>query len=229
MRKNEHYPNRDKSSPSCTMGVAIKPLKCVKDLGVLISYDLTWGGQVDAAVNKANKILGIIYRTIGPTNQEAFSTLYITFVRPILEYAAPVWCPYLVKDVLALEKVQRRASRLALGHKRGEMEYEERIKILNWPTLEKWRHFISLIECYKIVFGFNSLKFRDFVELALDKMTQSNHSFNYKLSVKNARVNSYKYSFFIRIVKEWNNLPQYVVEAESFKLFKTRLKSFFNM
>ena len=51
----------------------------------------------------------------------------------------------LVKDILALEKVRRRASRLALGQKRGEMEYEEHIKILNWPTLEKRRHFISLI------------------------------------------------------------------------------------
>ena len=30
-----------------------------------------------------------------------------------------------------------------------------------------------------------------------------------------------------RIVKEWNNLPQYVVEAESFKLFKAGLKSFY--
>ena len=33
--------NRDKSPSSYTMGVAIKPVKCVKDLGVLISYDLT--------------------------------------------------------------------------------------------------------------------------------------------------------------------------------------------
>ena len=33
--------NRDKSSPSYTMRVAIKPVKCVKDLGVFISYDLT--------------------------------------------------------------------------------------------------------------------------------------------------------------------------------------------
>ena len=110
-------------------------------------HDLTWGAQVDAAVDKANRILGIVYRTIGPTNQETCSILYITLVRPILEYAAPVWCPYLVKDVLATEKVQRRASRLTLGQKRGEMEYGERIKILNWPTLEKRRHFISLIEC----------------------------------------------------------------------------------
>ena len=42
----------------------------------MISYDLTWGAQVDAAVNKANKILAIVYRTIEPINQEAFSILY---------------------------------------------------------------------------------------------------------------------------------------------------------
>ena len=62
----------DKSSPLYTMGVAIEPVKYVKDLRVLISYDLTRGTQVDVAVYKANKILGIVYRTSGPTNQEAF-------------------------------------------------------------------------------------------------------------------------------------------------------------
>ena len=65
----------------------------MKDLGVLISYDLKWGAQVDVAVNKANKILGLVYRTLLPTNQGAFSILYITLVRPILENAAPIWCP----------------------------------------------------------------------------------------------------------------------------------------
>ena len=169
------------------MGVAIIPVRCVKDLGVLISYDLSWGAQVDAAVNKAKKILEIVCRTLGPTNQEAFSILYITLVPPILEYAAPVWCLYLVKDILALEKVQRRSSRLALGQKRREMEYGERIKILNWPTLVKRRHLISYIEYYKTVFALNNPKSNDFFELALDKGTRADRSFIF--GVKNARVN----------------------------------------
>ena len=107
------------------------------------------------------------------------------------------------------------------------MEYKERLKILNWSTLQKRRHFISLVECYKTVFGLNGLNFSDFFELASDNQTRTNHSF--KLFVKSAKINPYKYSFFVRLVKDWNNLPRHVVEAESFKLFKTRLKSFLNL
>ena len=103
------------------------------------------------------------------------------------------------------------------------MEYEDRLKILNWPTLEKRRHFNSLVECFKTVIGLNGLNFSNFFELALDTRTRANHPF--KLFVKRAKVNSYKYSSFICIVKDWNNLPLHVVEAESFKIFKTRLKS----
>ena len=60
---------------------------------------------------------------------------------------------YLAKDVLALEEVQRRASRLALGQKRVEMEYEDRLRRLKWPTLETRNLFLSIVECYKIVFS----------------------------------------------------------------------------
>ena len=60
---------------------------------------------------------------------------------------------YLAKDVLALEEVQRRASRLALGQKRVEMEYEDRLRKLKWPTLETRNLFLSIVECYKIVFS----------------------------------------------------------------------------
>ena len=63
--------------------------------------------------------------------------LYKSLVRPVIEYAAPAWNPYVAKDVLALERIQRRASRLALGQKRGDMEHEHHLrKKLRWPSLE---------------------------------------------------------------------------------------------
>ena len=47
--------------------------------------------------------------------------------------------------------------------------------------------------------------------------------------VKGAKVNCYKCSFFTRIVKEWNDLPKYIVEAETFNLFRSRLKSYMSI
>ena len=88
-------------------------------------------------------VLSIIKRSIGTNSQEVFSHLYKSLVRPILEYAAPVWSPYLIEDIVALEKVQRRASRLALRQKRGEMSHKHRCSLLKWQTGEVERISIS--------------------------------------------------------------------------------------
>ena len=139
-------------------------------------------------------MLGVIKRSLGNDNRYAFSCL----VRTILKYAAFVWSPYQKKDIESLQKVQRRASRLALMQKRGEMSGEDRCRLLNWQTLEKsTREFLSLVQCYKIVFGIDSLPFSNFFKLTKCNRTRANH--NYKLYVKVAILNCYKYSFFVRI------------------------------
>ena len=101
-----------------------------------MSRDLSWSNHVDVIVNKANKALGLLKRAVDSKNKEIFSMLYKSLVRPILEYACPVWSPHLAKDILAIEKVQRRASRIALGQKHHEMQYEERYRLLNWNSLQ---------------------------------------------------------------------------------------------
>ena len=150
-----------------------------------------------------------------------------SLVRPILEYAVPVWCPHLTKNIHALEKVQRRASRLALNQRRGEMSYEERCKKLGWPDLSARWDYLSLIEYYKIVFGItDNLNFGNLFEKLKSSRTRANH--RYKLYVKMAKVNSYKYSFYVRIIRPWNNLPSSIVESDSISVFKNRLKQHLN-
>ena len=72
---------------------------------------------MDAIVNKENKVVGLIKRTVGSKNREIFSMLYKSSVRRILEYACPVWSPYLVKDKSAIEKVQPEEHRESLSVK----------------------------------------------------------------------------------------------------------------
>ena len=118
--------SRDRSETNYFLEKPLKDVHNFKDLGVTKTKDLSWGNHIGITVNKANKVLGSIKRSVGTADTNVFSMLYKSLARPILEYAVPVWCPYLVKDIHALENVQRRASRLALNQRKGYMSYEDR-------------------------------------------------------------------------------------------------------
>ena len=40
-----------------------------------VSRDLSWSHHVDEIVNKANKVVGLLKRTVGSKNREIFSAL----------------------------------------------------------------------------------------------------------------------------------------------------------
>ena len=99
--------SREKSSTDYTLGSTLKDVNSFKDLGVVISKDLSWSQHISIIVNKANQVLGLVRRTVGTANTSTFSLLYKSLVRPLLQYDVPVWNPYLVKDIHAIENVQR--------------------------------------------------------------------------------------------------------------------------
>ena len=66
----------------------------------------------------------------------------------------------------------------------------------------------------------NKRNFDDLFELTKCNSTRANHP--YKLYVKPAKCNPYKYSFPIRIVRDWNSLPGSFAEAWSLSRFKVR-------
>ena len=79
------------------------------------------------------------------------NTAFKALVIPILEYACPVWNPYLVKHTKAIEAIQGRASRLICG---PDKEYPDRLLALKWDPLELRRKYLSLVQMYKIIFGY---------------------------------------------------------------------------
>ena len=112
-----------------------------------------------------------------------------------MHFFSPVWSPHLKKDIAALEIVQRRAFRFALGTKADRMSYEDRLKRLKWLTLEKRRTFSSLTECYKTVNGLNGISPLDFLNFA-DKYRTLRSNHRCELKTIPAKVNCYKHSFF---------------------------------
>ena len=87
---------RSRSVTPCSYNINSIPLEQVKThkhLGVIISSDLSWKPHVLSVAAKANKILGLLKRTFGKCS-EAITIGYKSMVRPIVEYACPVWNPH---------------------------------------------------------------------------------------------------------------------------------------
>ncbi|KAF9761090.1 hypothetical protein NGRA_2864 [Nosema granulosis] len=93
-------------------GKKLVPVTEEVDLGVIICNDLKSSKQCNDAAKKDYKMRGMMFRIISYKNQLSKLKLFIAFVRPHLEYAVHFWSPFLRKDVIKLEKFQRRATKL---------------------------------------------------------------------------------------------------------------------
>ena len=78
---------------------------------------------------------------------EIFLNLYKSVVRPHLEYAVTVCTPLYKKDMIAIENVQRRATKLVKSIR--HLTYQERLKILGLPSLEYRRERADVIEVFQ--------------------------------------------------------------------------------
>ena len=187
-----------------------------KDLGVMVTDDLTCRRQCVTAAQKATNVLRQIKNTFQAIDIDAFRIIYQTYVRPHLEYAVQVWSPHLRKHINLLENVQRRATKLVVGLK--NKSYEERLGILNIPTLEERRFRGDLIETYKIL---SDKSFAD--KNLLFESNPNLRGHKYKLSKERFNANARKHFFSQRVINVWNSLDCNIVEADTVNLFKKRL------
>ena len=81
--------------------------------------------------------------------------MYRNLVRPHLEYCVHLWSPQFWKDIDAMEKVQRWATRLIPGLAR--LSYEERLKETGLYSLERRRLRGDMMEMFKIMKGVDKI------------------------------------------------------------------------
>ena len=96
-----------------------KPIATVdntKNLGIMITQNLTWESHYKLISGKAYKIVGLIRRSFsgnGPI--ETRKKLYISLVHSQILYCSQVWRPYLIKNINMLERKHRRATNWILN------------------------------------------------------------------------------------------------------------------
>ena len=87
--------------------VILRNVKQEKDIGVIVGDQLKFEDHMYEKIKKANNMMGLIRRSFIHLDEEMFLKLYKALVRPHLEYANVIWHPTKIKDITAIENVQR--------------------------------------------------------------------------------------------------------------------------
>ena len=147
--------------------------------------------------------------------------LYQTLVRPKLEYCVQVWRPYLRKDIDLLEKVQKLATRMIISDR--DLTYGETLKNLGLTTLETKRLCGDLIEVFKMFKRLDDVKPTDLFTMSSTGL----RGHKYKLYKPQAHLDIRKNFFSVRVIDEWNRLPETLLRCSTLSIFKKRLDCFF--
>jgi hypothetical protein len=212
-----------KNNPNISYTFGDKDLQSVdeeRDLGIIVTKDGKVEVQCGKVAKKANKILGLICRNLQFKSLDNMLTLYKTLVRPILEYCITAWRPYLKKDIVVLEKVQKRFSKKISECK--NLSYVERLKKIGLTSFEKRCTRSDLILAYKIIVKGSMKSLSDLFILN----SSSTRGHKYKLYKKFCRTELRKNSFGNRVIDTWNSLPEEVVLSDNINTFKGRLSRF---
>ena len=193
--------------PICTpyfLGSQPIPVKdCCKDLGVFFSSDLSWSWHIDNMISKAYRTLFLIKRTFPATScVNVKKSLYLCLALPVLSYCSR---PSHLKDIIALEKVQQRATKYIVND--STVDYKARLSTLQMLPL------MYRLELYDTMFFISSLSTagdRDHFNICdyISFSSSTTHSGSlYKLKHCSSSTNQQRHSSFYRLPRLWNSLP----------------------
>ena len=204
--------------PITLHGQLLDKVSHYKYLGITISSDLSWNSHIDGISSKARRIVGLIYRQFSiHSSPQTLLQLYVSLVRPHLEYTSQIWNPHLIKHIDQLEQIQKFALKVCWTNH----NYLDLLHLSNLPCLADRRKFLNLCYFYKLV--------NDAIDFPHSPLTPRNLIYPNRQGRTSlfvqpyASSNSFLYSFFACTISHWNSLPQSIVSSPSLFSFKRLL------
>jgi len=133
------------------------------------------------------------------------SNCYKSVVRLILEYAAPVWSPFLHCQIYQIKIIQCSMARFVMNDHSRYSSVTNKTNHLNWPTLAARQNLLKLILFSKIEKKFIDT---DLNLISLDTVTWGHPC---RFFISSIRTESYANSFLPSTTKLWNELPESLV------------------
>ena len=219
-----HISKPSSTLPSFTINNCnIASTSTIKDLGIFISSNLKWTTHVNKIYKNARNSSYHIIKFSNCRNIWVLIKLYKTYVRPKLEHATPVWSPALKKDILKIERIQKDFTRFACRKCNIQCaDYADRLYKLDLQSLEHRRTINDLIFLYKTINNLTGLNFCDYFIERKQPYNLRGSKIQIETKFQHNSTN-WCNSFFGRVAKLWNNLPDDVKMSNTVHTFKVKL------
>lgn len=210
-RKNVNFDNH----PIMFDDVKCEPVKQQKHLGVIFDDKLKWTFHVDDIVKSVAKMGDVLLKLKSLLDRKTLEIIYMSFIRPKLEYASIIWDDCTEMDKIRLENTQLKFARIVSGAKRGTSHkaiYDE----LGWVTLADRRKASKT----KFIFNVVNKRAPDYLCELLPKTVNAccNRDLRNNGDLRNIKTRTEKYrrSIFPHCIRLWNDLPNSVKTNDKF-------------
>ena len=204
-------------------GDILYPVQELKDLGVIVSSDLSWRKHINAIVSRAKAVAAWVFSVFKTRDTLTMLTLYKSVVRSHLEYCCILWNPSSLTDIQLLESVQRTFTSRIWGVQ--HLNYWERLRALGLMSLQRRRERYIIIQMWKILYARcpNDLNVqfsapsRQGTRAKVPTLSKSSSQHHQTL---------YDHSFAVLGPRLWNTLPSHLPEIADLETFKHNLTKF---
>ena len=155
-------------------------------------------------------------------DRKSLETIYIVFIRPLLEYADVLWDNCTQAEKQELEKIQLEAARIATGATKL-VSIQKLSDEIGWEELDSRRKKHKLVLFYKMVNNIAPLYLSSLVPPIVQSVSHYNLRNANDLKSVNSRTTQYFNSFLPSVIRDWNSLPCADRNVEAIDSFKRNL------
>lgn len=206
----------------------------VRDLGIYVTSDLKWASHIKIKSRAANAKFFSIFKAFKSNDPKFLTSLYVSYVRPILEFASPVFNTDCIGNINALEAVQKRITRAIfrrcfLKTYPTPPPYETRLAILNLEKLNTRAIKNDLVVAFKYMQGLVKCNSKNAPVFHNAKFKRN----RFEIYIPTPRIKVRENSFFVRAIKLFTKLKPDIIKSSSVNSFrnkinKSKIDSLFN-
>ena len=193
-----------------------------KHLGIVLSGDCSWHHHINYIKEKAWARINIMRKLKFLLDRKSLETIYISFIRPVIEYADIIWDNCTQTDKQELEKIQLEAARISTGATKlisVQKLYEE----TGWEPLEIRRKKHKLALFYKMYNHLTPPYLSSLVPPLISNFSRYNLRNANDIQTIDSRTTLYFNSFLPSVIRDWNSLPHGNRNADSLNSFKRQI------